>query len=60
MFIRILKISLILVMIIGLTTGCRSTVQVNSKSSVPGQIKKATGSKSAKAYAPGQQKKNKF
>jgi hypothetical protein len=25
----------------------------------PGQAKKATGSKSAKAYAPGQQKKNK-
>lgn len=28
-----------------------------TKQAPPGQVKKATGSKSAKAYAPGQQKK---
>ncbi|MEB8345122.1 hypothetical protein OO010_03630 [Flavobacteriaceae bacterium KMM 6898] len=59
MFIRILKISIILVFVFGLTAGCKSTVHLNAKSSAPGQVKKATGSKSAKAYAPGQQKKKK-
>jgi hypothetical protein len=29
----------------------------NAKKSPPGQVKKATGSQSAKPYAPGQQKK---
>ncbi|ALM06828.1 hypothetical protein SB49_02680 [Sediminicola sp. YIK13] len=60
MFIKILKVSLICFLVIGLTTGCSSTVHVSAKNSAPGQVKKATGSKSAKAYAPGQQKKNKY
>ena len=42
---------------------CRETIIVkstpHSKSAPPGQVKKATGSKSAKQYAPGQAKKNK-
>ncbi|MET6990840.1 hypothetical protein [Sediminicola arcticus] len=59
MFIRILKISIILVLVIGLSSGCKSTIHLSGKSSAPGQVKKATGSKSAKAYAPGQQKKKK-
>lgn len=29
----------------------------HAKSAPPGQVKKATGAKSAKAYAPGQRKK---
>tara|TARA_R110002051_G_scaffold18453_1_gene53206 strand:+ start:456 stop:632 length:177 start_codon:yes stop_codon:yes gene_type:complete len=58
MYARILKISLSFVLIIALTSGCGSTVQVTNKNTAPGQIKKSTGSKSAKAYAPGQQKKN--
>lgn len=32
----------------------------NSGKVPPGQIKKRTGSKSAKPYAPGQRKKNKY
>lgn len=41
-------------------TSCHSVVLVHdhSKKVPPGQMKKATGSKSAKPYAPGQQKKN--
>ena len=40
-------------------TACSSVVIVDSKpkSGPPGQVKKVTGSQSAKAYAPGQQKK---
>jgi hypothetical protein len=42
-----------------LLTSCASVVIVDSKpkSGPPGQVKKVTGSQSAKAYAPGQQKK---
>lgn len=37
-----------------------STVKTNESGKVPpGQMKKMTGEKSAKRYAPGQQKKNK-
>ena len=38
---------------------CAPVVVVDSKQkqAPPGQVKKMTGSKSAKAYAPGQQKK---
>jgi hypothetical protein len=37
--------------------GCKTTVHVNSTGHVPpGQMKKMTGSQSAKPYAPGQQK----
>ena len=43
-------------------TSCAPTAVVvapkqTPKQAPPGQVKKATGSKSAKAYAPGQQKK---
>ena len=40
---------------------CSTTVITSNKSGhvPPGQAKKATGSQSAKPYAPGQQKKNK-
>ncbi len=58
MFSRLLKISFILFFVLGITASCSSTVQVSGKNTAPGQIKKSTGSKSAKAYAPGQQKKN--
>lgn len=41
-----------------ITTSCtHKTVVVKSKPLPPGQAKKLTGSKSAKPYAPGQQKK---
>ncbi|MEJ1222415.1 hypothetical protein [Sediminicola sp. 1XM1-17] len=59
MFARILKVGLFLVLLVGLTTGCRSTVALNGKNTAPGQVKKVTGSKSAKAYAPGQTKNKK-
>ena len=36
---------------------CTSTTIVKTKKAPPGQVKKATGSKSAAPYAPGQQKK---
>lgn len=40
-------------------TSCAQVLVVDSKSknAPPGQVKKVTGSQSAKAYAPGQQKK---
>lgn len=40
-------------------SSCAHVVIVDSKpkTAPPGQVKKATGSQSAKAYAPGQQKK---
>ena len=48
-------------MLLVLASACsKTTVVVSNKDSKkvpPGQMKKATGSKSAKAYAPGQQKK---
>jgi hypothetical protein len=49
------------VVLLFFTAGCKTTVHVHSKptSIPPGQMKKMTGSKSAKAFAPGQQKKNK-
>jgi hypothetical protein len=52
------KFSGYLTLIIFLTS-CTSVVIVDSKpkSGPPGQVKKVTGSQSAKAYAPGQQKK---
>jgi hypothetical protein len=42
-----------------LLTSCRGPVIVKSSPTKvpPGQMKKATGSQSAKSYAPGQQKK---
>jgi hypothetical protein len=47
---------LVLTFLIGLGTGCASTIQSNAKSPPPGQMKKMTGSQSAKPFAPGQQK----
>lgn len=42
-------------------SSCAHVVVVDSKpkTAPPGQVKKVTGSQSAKAYAPGQQKKKK-
>jgi hypothetical protein len=43
-----------------LGSGCRTVVHVNSPGhEPPGQVKKMTGSQSAKPYAPGQQKEKK-
>jgi hypothetical protein len=61
----ILSKSLVLVALIVFLTACKSgkLVVLKSKpspgksSTAPGQVKKATGSKSAKPFAPGQQKK---
>ncbi len=40
-----------------MVSSCKTTVHVNSTGHVPpGQMKKMTGSQSAKPYAPGQQK----
>jgi hypothetical protein len=51
-------IPLFLVLLLAFSSGCTSTTFVLvPKHAPPGQVKKATGSKSAKAYAPGQQKK---
>jgi len=46
----------LLIMVLG---SCSRTIIVHSnpKGVPPGQMKKATGSQSAKPYAPGQQKK---
>jgi hypothetical protein len=42
-----------------LSTGCYATRTAGNNGKVPpGQAKKATGSKSAKPFAPGQRKKN--
>lgn len=47
-------------LMIFLSMGCTTSVHVNSSGKVPpGQMKKMTGSQSAKPYAPGQQKKDK-
>jgi len=42
-----------------LISSCAAGVAGNSGKVPPGQAKKITGSKSAKPYAPGQQKKKK-
>jgi hypothetical protein len=58
---KIQKMSWIFLMVLIIASACsKTTVIVNkdSKKVPPGQMKKATGSKSAKTYAPGQQKKN--
>jgi hypothetical protein len=57
---QIRKMSWVFLMMLVLASACsKTTVIVNkdSKKVPPGQMKKATGSKSAKNYAPGQQKK---
>ncbi|HEX5168173.1 MAG TPA: hypothetical protein VFW11_03305 [Cyclobacteriaceae bacterium] len=47
------------VVVLFFSAACKSTVMVknNPKPLPPGQMKKVTGSQSAKQYAPGQQKK---
>lgn len=49
-------------MLLMLFVNCKSanfTQSPGNSASAPGQIKKSTGSQSAKPYAPGQQKNNK-
>ena len=59
---------LVFILIFSFTSGCRVisphyhsnsvTIQTNPNGKIPpGQLKKATGAKSAKKYAPGQVKK---
>ena len=48
---------IIVAVVLAFGVGCKSTVQVKTKKPTPGQLKKATGSQSAKPFAPGQQKK---
>lgn len=52
------KIAGFIVLVVALGA-CAPVIVMDSqpKSGPPGQVKKATGSQSAKAYAPGQQKK---
>lgn len=60
---NVLKIGLI-ILLFSISTSCTKKIYIfqrnpNKSSQAPGQIKKQTGSKSAKPYAPGQQKKDK-
>lgn len=49
----------LLMALLFLSTSCSTIiVPANNAKAPPGQVKKVTGAKSAKAYAPGQQKKN--
>lgn len=61
MSLRILKIGF-LILLFSFGTSCTKKIYIfhrnpNKSSQAPGQIKKRTGSKSAKPYAPGQKKK---
>jgi hypothetical protein len=63
MSLRILKLSL-LILLFTFGTSCTKKIYIfkrnpNKAHYAPGQIKKHTGSKSAKPYAPGQKKKKK-
>ncbi|MER3373448.1 MAG: hypothetical protein RIM83_02315 [Allomuricauda sp.] len=51
-----LKITIALCSII-MITSCKANHGTAKRSTAPGQVKKATGAKSAKSYAPGQRKK---
>ena len=54
-----MKKILLLLGIIAMTLGsCKTVYHSQGNKIPPGQAKKITGSKSAKPYAPGQQKKN--
>nr|WP_321414106.1 hypothetical protein [uncultured Allomuricauda sp.] len=46
------------VMAIFMFGACSVHKHAGRSATAPGQVKKMTGAKSAKAYAPGQQKKN--
>ena len=52
-------VPIVLLAIVLLLNACESTalVKSNGKDLPPGQMKKVTGSQSAKPYAPGQKKK---
>lgn len=54
---QFLKHSIVIALLLLLTTGCSVHTSSNSGKIPPGQAKKISGSKSAKPYAPGQQKK---
>lgn len=52
--------SLIAAALIAVVSACTASVKVHGGAPLPpGQMKKVTGSQSAKPYAPGQQKKKK-
>ncbi|GLU42416.1 hypothetical protein [Allomuricauda sp. NBRC 101325] len=53
---NLLKITVVLCSV-AMFTSCKVNHGTVKSSTAPGQVKKATGAKSAKAYAPGQQKK---
>lgn len=60
---RIARIACLFMVIVFMASACTSTTLVStpstsSRNMPPGQAKKTTGSQSAKAYAPGQQKKS--
>lgn len=55
---NLLKITIALCSIV-MVASCKVNHGTVRSSTAPGQVKKVTGSKSAKAYAPGQQKKKK-
>jgi len=52
-------VSIIIILALILSTGCKTTIKApnNRIKAPPGQVKKVTGTKSAKPFAPGQQKK---
>jgi hypothetical protein len=54
-----IAISIALTILIFVCSSCstKNVIVVAPKNAPPGQVKKATGSQSAKPYAPGQQKK---
>ncbi len=56
-----IKLATLLIMIhlMGLGTSCKTTIQLKAKTPPPGQMKKMTGSQSAKHFAPGQKKNKK-
>jgi hypothetical protein len=56
---RVSKIIGLFLMLVLALSCCKTTTIVKTKQAPPGQVKKATGSKSAAPYAPGQQKKKK-
>ncbi len=47
-----------IIFVVMLMASCSAHTHANKNGIPPGQAKKITGAKSAKAYAPGQQKKN--
>lgn len=52
-------VSILMLLLVAFSSCTHNTTIVKTKKAPPGQVKKITGSKSAKPYAPGQQKKEK-